>query len=76
MLKGGQSLKDEDSVSISIPKKLFEKICQEIRNTNPQAVSKYVTYILKKELSSEQKKVYSEEEKEKIKEKLSKLGYF
>ena len=66
----------KDDVSISIPKKLFEKICQEINNTNPQAVSKYITYILKKELSSKQKKVYSEEEKEEIKEKLSKLGYF
>lgn len=66
----------KDDVSISIPKKLFEKICQEISNTSPQAVSKYVTYILKKELSSERKKVYSEEEKEEIKEKLSKLGYF
>ena len=65
-----------DVVSISIPKKLFEKIGQEIRNTSPQAVSKYATYILEKELSSEEKKVYSEEDKEKIKEKLRKLGYF
>lgn len=65
-----------DFVSISIPKKLFEKISQEIRNTSPQAVSKYVTYILEKELSSKEKKVYSEEDKEKIKEKLRKLGYF
>lgn len=69
-------MKDEDSVSISIPKRLFEKICQEIKNTNPQAVSKYVTYILKKELSSEEKQNYDEEEKEKIKERLRKLGYF
>ena len=69
-------MKDNDFVSVSIPKKLFEKISREIRNTSLQAVSKYITYILERELSSEEKQEYSEEEKEKIKEKLRKLGYF
>lgn len=69
-------MKKEDSVSIPIPKKLFERICQEINNTNPQAVSKYITYILKKELAAQQKRVSSEEERKKVKEKLRELGYF
>ena len=69
-------MKDEDSVSISIPKKLFERICQEINNTNPKAVSKYITYILNKELATQQKRVSSEEDKNRVKEKLRGLGYF
>lgn len=69
-------MKDDDFVSVTIPKKLFEKISRYIRNTSLQAVSKYVTYILEKELSLEERKVYSEKDKEKIKEKLRKLGYF
>jgi vacuolar-type H+-ATPase subunit F/Vma7 len=75
-LEGERALKENDFVSILIPKKLYQKIGQEIRNTNPQVVSKYITYILEKKLSSEEKKVYSEEEKEKMKERLRKLGYF
>ena len=69
-------MKDEDSVSISIPKKLFERICEEINNINPKAVSKYITYILNKELATQQKRVSSEEDKNKVKEKLRELGYF
>ena len=69
-------MKDEDSVSISIPRKLFERICQEINNTNPKAVSKYITYILNKELTTQQKRVSSEEDKDKVKERLRELGYF
>jgi len=69
-------LEDNDFVSVSIPKKLFEKISREIRNTSLKAVSKYVTYILERELASEEKQSYDEEEKEKIKERLRKLGYF
>lgn len=67
---------DNDFVSVSIPKKLYEKIGQEIKNTNPQAISKYITYILEKRLLSEEKKAYSKEDKEKIKDKLRRLGYF
>jgi len=69
-------LEDNDFVSVSIPKKLFDKISREIRNTSLKAVSKYVTYILERELASEEKQSYDEEEKEKIKERLRKLGYF
>lgn len=69
-------MEDNDFVSVSIPKKLFEKISREIRNTSLKAVSKYVTYILERELASEEKQSYDEEEKEKIKERLRKLGYF
>lgn len=69
-------MKDNDFVSIPIPKKLFDKISREIRNKSLQAVSKYITYILEKELSSEEKQIYNEEEKKMIKERLHKLGYF
>jgi outer membrane protein assembly factor BamA len=69
-------LKDNDFISIPIPKKLFEKISREIRNTSLEAVSKYITYLLERELSSEEKQVYSEEEKKKVKERLHNLGYF
>ena len=76
MSEGEQPLKDNDSVSIPIPKKLYEKISQEIGSKSPQAVSKYVIYIVERALSSEEKKVYSAEDKKKIKERLSRLGYF
>ena len=69
-------MKDNDFISIPIPKKLFEKISREIRNTSLQAVSKYITYILERELSSEEKQVYREEEKKKVLKRLRNLGYF
>lgn len=56
-------------------KKLFEKISREIRNTNLHVVSKYITYVLEKEPSSQERQVYSEKGKEKIRG-LCKLGYF
>lgn len=69
-------MKDKDFISISLPKKLFERICHEIDNTNLQAVSKYVAYILKKEIDTQQKRVSTEANKRKVKEKLRELGYF
>ena len=76
MLEELKSLKRNDFVSISIPRNLFNRIGQEIGNTSPKAVSKYIIYILEKKLSSEEKRVYTEEDKRTIKERLHKLGYF
>ena len=69
-------MKDNDFISIPIPKKLIERISREMGNTSLQVVSKYITYILERELSTEEKQVYSQEEKKKVKERLHNLGYF
>jgi len=72
-------MKEEDSVSISIPKTLYDKIKKRIENTEFSSVSEYVTYILEevlKELEEEEEEeVFSKEEEEKIKERLRALGY-
>lgn len=68
--------KYNDFVSIAIPKKLFEKLSTKMKSANVETVSKYVTYILEKQLSSEEENVFSEEEKERIKDRLRRLGYF
>lgn len=68
--------KRNDFVSITIPKKLFEKLSTKMRSANVETVSKYITYILEKQLSSEKENVFTKEEKEKIKNRLRSLGYF
>lgn len=72
------SSKSEDSVSVDIPKKLYDKISNKIKNTSFSSVSKYITHLVEKELTGEgesEEEVFSKEDEEKIKERLRKLGY-
>jgi len=65
--------------TVSIPKPLYEKIKKRIEGTDFTSVSDYVTYVLRVILASleekEKEEVFSEEEKEKVKERLRALGF-
>ena len=67
--------KNDDFVSIKIPRKLFEKLGGKMRKADFETVQRYIIYILEKACSKEEE-VYSERDKEKIKERLRRLGYF
>ena len=68
-----------EDVEIKIPKEIYEKIEERIKDTEFKSVSEYVTYVLREVLASleeeETEVVFSEEEEEKIKERLRALGY-
>jgi len=68
---------EKEFVTISIPTSLFKKIEEKIRGTEISSVSSYVTKVLRESLSKEQKveEVFSQEDEEKIKERLKALGY-
>ncbi|XRO75837.1 CopG family transcriptional regulator [Methanocaldococcus sp. 28A] len=65
--------------TVSIPIQLYEKIKKRIEGTGFTSVSDYVTYVLREVLASleekEKEEVFSEEEEEKVKERLRALGY-
>ncbi|AGK61896.1 hypothetical protein Asulf_01930 [Archaeoglobus sulfaticallidus PM70-1] len=65
--------------TVSIPKPLYDKIKSRIEGTGFTSVSDYVTYVLREVLASleeeDKEEVFSEEEEEKVKERLRALGY-
>ena len=65
--------------TVSIPKPLYDKIKELIKDTGFTSVSDYVTYVLREIVASieeeEKEEVFSKEEEEKIKSKLRALGY-
>lgn len=68
---------DKKSVSVKIPAQLHERIKKRIKGTDFSSVSDYVTYVLREVLASldEESEVFTEEEEEKVKERLRALGY-
>ena len=64
---------DREKTIISIPKKLANKIEENIKDTDMRSDSEYVTFILRMILSEEGK--VDESDAEKIKDKLKNLGY-
>ena len=67
---------EEEFVSIKIPKKLYERIVEEIKDSSEfKTVEEFVRYVLEQVLEEEEETVYSEEEEEAIKERLRSLGY-
>ncbi|MBN1800590.1 MAG: CopG family transcriptional regulator [Candidatus Lokiarchaeota archaeon] len=66
--------------TVSIPKPLAEKVKERMKGTGFSSVSSYVTYILRQVLSSiekdeRSKQAFSQEEEEKVKQRLRDLGY-
>ncbi|MFW9988145.1 MAG: CopG family transcriptional regulator [Candidatus Odinarchaeota archaeon] len=66
--------------TVSIPKVLAEKIKERMKGTGFSSVSSYVTYVLRQVLSSieeeeKSKQAFTEEEEEKVKQRLRDLGY-
>jgi len=70
--------KDEKKyTTIKIPIPLAEKIKERIAGTGFNSISSYVTYVLRQVISGTKKKeeAFSEEEEEKVRERLRGLGY-
>ncbi len=66
--------------TVSIPVTLYNRIKELIKDTGFTSVSQFVTYILREVIASMEKEkleseTISEEDKERIIEKLKKLGY-
>jgi len=70
---------EEESVLVSIPRRLSKRIENRIKGTSFASVSSYVTYVLERTLSEtdaqEQAQALSKEDEERVKERLRVLGY-
>ena len=66
-----------ENINISIPKSIYEKIKERIKQTDFDSVSSYVKYILEEVLSEddEDETVFSEEDEKRVKDRLKALGY-
>lgn len=63
--------------TVSIPTPLFQKVAERIEGTGFTSVSSYVTYVLREVVveESEEEQPFSEEDEERIKDRLRALGY-
>ena len=65
--------------TVNIPIELYNKIQNRVRSTEFKTIDEYVTYILEEVLkqidSEEHVAEYTEEDEEKVKERLRALGY-
>jgi len=63
--------------TVSIPAPLFKKIEERIKGTGFTSVSSYVTYVLREIVSEEEEEEdpFTEEDEERVKERLRALGY-
>jgi len=68
---------EKESISVSIPASLYKKIEEITKGTDVASVSTYVTKVLRERLAQEEKKgeAFSQEDEEKVKERLKALGY-
>jgi len=64
---------NDSSVSVKIPKELYEKIEEKISGTSFASVEAYIVSKLKNEFPTEP--VYTKEEEALIRERLRRLGY-
>jgi Arc/MetJ-type ribon-helix-helix transcriptional regulator len=65
--------------TVSIPAPLFSKVEERIKDTGFTSVSSYVTYVLREIVAEgekeEEEHPFSEEDEERVKERLRRLGY-
>jgi len=63
--------------TVSIPTPLFKKVEERIKGTGFTSVSSYVAYVLREIIAEEEEEQepFSEEDKERVKERLRALGY-
>jgi len=62
--------------TVSIPTPLFKKVEERIKDTGFTSVSSYVAYVLREIIAEEEdEEPFSEEDKERVKERLRALGY-
>ena len=66
----------EETVDVKIPKSIAGKIEKRMKGTEFGSLSDYVTYVLGEVISGgEEEKTVSEEDEEKVRERLKALGY-
>jgi len=71
-------IEKNEFITISIPSTLYKRLEEMIEEGSFDSVSAYATHLLREALArleAESKKVLSEEEEEKVKERLRALGY-
>ncbi len=68
---------EKESMTVSIPASLYKKIEETIKGTGDTSVSDYIAKALREKLAQEEKKgeSFSQEDEEKVKERLKALGY-
>ena len=67
---------EKEFTTVSIPKPLFNKIKDRVEGTGFTSVSSYVAYVLREIVSEEEdEEPFSEEDEEKVKDRLRSLGY-
>lgn len=69
--------KKRKHTTITIPKLLYKKLEEKIKNTGFASVSGYVTYVMREIVSSEHEteEAFTKEDEERVKERLRALGY-
>jgi len=65
----------KDKTKISIPKDLYQKIQEEIKDSDVKSVDEYVVRLLKEKFPEGSDDSFSNEDEEKVKERLKALGY-
>jgi Arc/MetJ-type ribon-helix-helix transcriptional regulator len=69
--------KSKKFTSVSIPKSLFKKIEERIKDKGFSSVSSYITYVLREVLVEEEEteEAFTKEDEERVKARLKALGY-
>lgn len=70
--------KQEKLVNVTIPENLEKKIKKRIEGTGFNSVSAYITYVLEEiisDMDEDKDDTFTEEDEEKVKERLRSLGY-
>ncbi len=62
-------------IEITLPKKLYEKLVEEGREAGFDDINSFIIYVLEQLIETSGGEEISEEEEEKIKERLRALGY-
>ncbi len=77
MPAGKGSGMDKEFTTVSIPTSLYKRIEEAIKGTEVSSVSSYIAKVVREKLSQEKEagEVFSEEDEEKVKERLKALGY-
>ncbi len=68
---------EKEFTTVSIPTSLHKKIEEAIKGTEVGSVSSYIVKVLRESLAKDQasQDVFSQEDEEKVKERLKALGY-
>ena len=70
--------KSDDSITIILPRTLYEKIEKRVKNSKEfESVSAYITYVLEQVIAEveAEAEVYSKEDRRQIEQRLKALGY-